>query len=161
MELPHGSRPFDAPSSTIPATTPAPQTGTAPAAEGALESDANCPFHTVMAQLAQTAVTQQVLHLEGELLPRADLADTLDSWQQLYRLVRMRVCPATREAPLTPADVAALVDTALPHLLSPSVPVRLHASLRRQLIACASCESPQQCPLSFPRHTSLPDVGPQ
>ena len=103
-----------------------------------------------MAQLAQTAVMQQVLHLEGELLPRADLADTLDGWQQLYRLVRRRVCPATREAPLTSAEVAALVDTALPQLLPPSIPRRLYVSLRRQLIACASCASPQQCPVSFP-----------
>jgi hypothetical protein len=149
MEPSQDSHPLDAPSTVNPATAPAPTTGTAPAPGQVLESDVDCPFHTVMGQLAQTAVLQQVLHLEGELLPRTDVVETLDGWQQLYRLVRMRVCPATRTAPLTPADLATLVDIAVPRLLPPTVPAQVQASLRRQLVACVSCSSPQQCPLGL------------
>jgi hypothetical protein len=102
-----------------------------------------------MGELAQTAVMQQVLHLEGDLLPRAALVDALEGWQQLYRLVRTRVCPATRDAPLTPADMATLMDTAVPCLLPPGVPVAVQARLCRQLAACARCTSPQECPLGL------------
>lgn len=147
----HAPRP-DAPSPASSATTgatPEPATTTAPATREALESDIECPFHAVMGELAQTAVMQQVLHLEGDLLPRAALVDALEGWQQLYRLVRTRVCPATREAPLTSADLATLVDTAVPCLLPPGVPVAVQARLRRQLVACARCASPQQCPLGL------------
>jgi hypothetical protein len=102
-----------------------------------------------MGELAQTAVMQQVLHLEGELLPRAALVDALEGWQQLHRLVRTRVCPATRDALLTPADVATLVDTAVPYLLPPVVPVAVQARLYRQLAACTRCTSTQDCPLGL------------
>jgi hypothetical protein len=108
-----------------------------------------------MEQLAQTAVTQQVLHLEGELLPRDDLVDALGGWQQLYHLIRMHVCPATRQAPLTQEDVAALVDVALPRLLPRQVPLEVLAPLRHQLVACATCPSTQQCPVG-----SVGSVGP-
>jgi hypothetical protein len=150
MLRPHDAGPVDSPASPAVAPVPAaPQTDPEPAAERVWESDANCPFHTVMTQLAQVAVTQQVLYLGGEQVPRPDLADSLEGWHQLYRLVRTHVCPATRAAALTSADVTTLVDTALPQLLPARLPRQLHVNLRRQLIACASCASPQQCPLSF------------
>jgi hypothetical protein len=138
-----------------------PEQETTPADGTAWDSDADCPFHTVMGQLAQAAVRQQVLFLEGEMLPRTDLVDTLDGWQHLYRLVRTRVCPATRCMPLTPDDVATLVETAVPALLPPSVPASVQASLRRQLVACANCSSPQQCPLGLPARSDLPEEEPR
>jgi hypothetical protein len=149
---PSDARRPDAPAPTPTATTgatPEPATTATPATSRALESDIECPLHTVLGELAQTAVMQQVLHLEGELLPRAALVDALEGWQQLYRLVRTQVCPATRDAPLTPADLAALVETAVPCLLSPGVPVAVQARLCRQLVACARCTSPQECPLGL------------
>lgn len=128
---------------------------TAPATEETSEPDVECPFHTVITHLAQTAVMQRVLHLEGEALPRAELLDALDGWEQLCRLVRTRVCPATRDVPLTPAELTALVDTAVPHLVPPSVPAEDQARLRRQLAVCARCASPQQCPLGVANRASL------
>jgi hypothetical protein len=103
-----------------------------------------------MGELAQTAVRQHVLHLEGEMLPRAALVDALDGWQQLYHLIRTRLCPATRRASGSPAEMAALVDTAVFSLLPPSVPDSVQARLRCQLLACAACASSAQCPLGLP-----------
>jgi hypothetical protein len=119
-------------------------------AEAALEPMVECPFQLVMGQLAQAAVTQQVLHITGELLPRADLVDKLDGWRDLYRLIRLRICPATRVAPLTPAELDALVDAALRPMgqaepLNTSAQQTL-ARLRAQLSSCAACETTQQCP---------------
>lgn len=139
----------DAPAPVTTGATPEPTTTTAPATREALESETECPLHTVMGEMAQTAVMQQVLHLEGELLPRAALVDALEGWQQLYRLVRTRVCPATCDPPLTPADLASLVGTAVPCLLPPGVPVAVQTRLCRQLVACARCASPQECPLGL------------
>jgi len=131
------------------ATTPDPAPTTPPGTSGALEPAAGCLLHTVMDQLAHTAVRQHVLHSQGEALPRADLVDALDGWQQLYHLVRTQVCPATRAAPLTPADLAACLDTTVPGLLPPTVSMEVRARLRRQLVACATCASVQDCPLGM------------
>lgn len=107
---------------------------------------AECPFHTVMRQLAGVAVRQHVLHTEGEVLPRSDLIAALDGWQQLYHLVLSRVCPATRIAPLPPIELAALIDAALLHLLPPTQ-APLRTRLCRQLGQCALSSSSQDCPL--------------
>lgn len=128
---------------------PAIQPAHDPTSEDDPEPEIECPFHTIMRHLAGTAVQQHILHLEGELLPRPDLVNALESWQQLYRLVRTHVCPATREAPLLPADIDALVDTALPRLLADAAPPQVSARLRRRLTQCASVESSRDCPLSL------------
>jgi hypothetical protein len=109
-----------------------------------------------MGQLAQAAVRQHVLHLEGELVPRADLVERLEGWQQLYRLVRTRVCPATRDTTLTAADLATLVEHAVPCLLPSGVPRLVQSSLCQQLVACASCRSAHECPLGFSAESVRP-----
>jgi hypothetical protein len=156
MEPPPGRRPCTVVFSPAPADESEQETEVAPVDGTTWESDADCPFHTVMGQFAQAAVRQQVLYLEGEVLPRSDLVDTLDGWHQLYRLVRTRVCPATRCMPLTSDDLATLVETAVPALLPLRVPASVRATLRRQLVACATCPSPQQCPLGLPATSDLP-----
>jgi hypothetical protein len=144
LYLPHRTRMR---ASASPATTMRePETVAVPDSSGPLDPDSACPFHTVTNQLAHTAVMQQVLYLEGEVLPRDNLLDAMDGWGQLYRLVRTHVCPATRQTPLTQENLAALVDIAVPQLLS-QVPVEVLAALRQQLVACATCLSAQQCPL--------------
>lgn len=113
-----------------------------------LDPNAECPFHTMIRQLAGTAVKQHILHLEGEVLPRADLVAALDTWHGLYHLLRTHVCPATRTAALPPADVEAMSDTFLAHSLTPTQ-ASLRTSLCRQLARCAGGQSAQDCPLHF------------
>lgn len=112
----------------------------------ALDPNAECPFHTVMRQLAGTAVRQHILHIEGEVLPRADLVAALDKWQELYHLLRNRVCPATRIAPLVSTDIEARVGAILPSCLTPGQ-ASVRTSLCRQIAQCAGCQSSQDCPL--------------
>jgi hypothetical protein len=147
MERPARARPLDAPADSTRTHDPTAE----PAAAAVLELGAACPLHSVLGELAQAAVRQHVLHLEGEVLPRADLVAEVDGWQQLYRLVRTQVCPATRTRPVPPAELDTLVDAAVCRRLPPSVPARIQQRLRRQLLACAACTSPAQCPLG--QHT--------
>ncbi len=140
-------------------TDSAPEPLAAPAPRATHIPDAGCPFQSIMSRLAETAVLQQVLHMEGELLPRTELALALEGWQQLYHLARTRVCPATRDASLTPTEITALVEVALPRLLPVDVPLGLQARLRRQFLVCATCASSQQCPLGLTSRSALSEEG--
>jgi hypothetical protein len=153
MDRLRGARSFDVPSSENPTNPLAPDSATAPEFRRTWASNSNCPLHIVMERLAHLTVSQKVLHLQGERLPRLDLVDALEGWQQLYRLVLTRVCPATREIALSSADLATLVHTAVPRLLLPSVPTSDQNRLIQRLMSCASCASAAQCPLGLlPRH---------
>lgn len=145
---------------TITETTTETTTQAARPSRGTFGMAVECPFHTVMRQVAEAAVLQHVLHLEGEVLPRRNLVDDLECWQQVYRLVRTRVCPATREAPLLPDVRETLLDVALPYLLPTDTPQSLQARLVWQIAACARCSSSQECPLGLVSCTDQPGAGP-
>lgn len=119
---------------------------TAPARRALVDPEAECPLHIAMRQLAETAVLQHVLHMEGELLPRADLVDALEGWEQVYRLTRTRICPRTREARLSAAELDALVENALPRLV-PAAEAYLRSHLAQCLLVCGACADAQECPL--------------
>jgi hypothetical protein len=105
-----------------------------------------CPLHAAMGQLAQAAVLQHVLHLEGEWLPRPELLLALEGWAGVHALIRAHVCPATREAPLEPAELSSFVDDALAPLFTPAE-APLRAQLRRTIARCAACGLAEGCPL--------------
>lgn len=123
-----------------------------------------CPFHTVMRQVAEAAVLQHVLHLEGEVLPRQDLVENLERWQQVYRLVRIQVCPATRDAALTADEVHTLLDIALPCLMPPDAPQPLWSRLSARIATCAKFPTSRECPLGLAgddaRHDAAPEQEP-
>jgi hypothetical protein len=89
-----------------------------------------------MKQLAQTAVTQYILYEQGEYAPRADLMAALDRWMRLHTLMRTRICPASREAPVD----ASLLEAALA-LLPVDDPQR------PMLARCAARHAGDACPL--------------
>lgn len=109
-------------------------------------SAGECPLHVAMREAASTAVLQHVLYVEGECLPRSELVDSLDGWMRLHRVIVERVCPASRQRPLAPAQVPNMLETTLAECLPP-VPVQLRAELLRILQRCAACTPADACPL--------------
>lgn len=98
------------------------------------ERCARCPLHTIMGQIAQTALRQHVLFLEGELLPRVESLQDLEALTALAKLVTARVCVSSRGATrLTEGELARLW-----------TPLSDGGDLRQATIACARSES---CPL--------------
>jgi hypothetical protein len=119
------------------AATPgdAPATGEADPAEAVV----GCPLHFAMARLAELAVRQHVLYEEGEYAPRADLLRRLEQWTLLHRLIAMRVCPASRQAPLE----LCRLDAALRGLAEPT-----RGHLRTALARCSAHGGEDGCPLT-------------
>jgi hypothetical protein len=86
--------------------------------EGAFATDeaaptvgARCPLHTLVGQIAQTALQQHVLFLEGECLPRVEAIRDLESLTTLVKLVSGRVCVCSRELPLRDDELGRLLAT--------------------------------------------------
>lgn len=102
-----------------------------------------CPLHLVMEEIAQAAVRQHVLHLEGECQPRAELVQRLEQWSALYARVRTQICVASRDATMTLDDLERMLDTLLP-LPDTMTELPRWRRLRHALTACASSTT---CPL--------------
>lgn len=116
--------------------------------EGARDEALECPLHVAARELAQSAVMQHVLFLEGESQPRANLSNAISSWADLYLLIRGSICPASRWATLSQAELTALVEGMLarvPQLADPAPIERF----RRSLQVCAACPSSASCPLGL------------
>ncbi|MGO8946118.1 MAG: hypothetical protein ACLQUY_00350 [Ktedonobacterales bacterium] len=112
-------------------------------------SISECPLHTVMSELAHVSVTQHVLHLEGECLPRSELLAELDRWSSLHSLIRNRICVASRSTPLSDSEFDG---AAMALLGSDYVPASCGAApvahrLREAVIACSACNQSASCPL--------------
>ena len=57
---------------------------------------ATCPLRVAMERIAQVALRQHVLYLEGECQPRVELLRELEASYTLERLIRTRICAVSR-----------------------------------------------------------------
>lgn len=111
-----------------------------------------CPLHLAMEEIANTAVTQHVLHLEGECQPRPELLRQLEAWSALHTLIRTHVCVASREATIAFEELERALDA-----LSDGMDIANSPRwqlLRAGLVACARATS---CPLG----TAPDELGPR
>ncbi len=107
---------------------------------------AECPHHVAIEGIAQAAVKQHVLFLEGECQPRSDLLRRLDAWSSLHALIRSRICVASRVATISPDELEHSLDVLsrdLTELKDDSSPLD-HRQLRDALAGCAQAVT---CPL--------------
>lgn len=102
-----------------------------------------CPLHLVMEEIAQAAVRQHVLHMEGECQPRAELVQQLEQWSALYTRIRTHICAASRGATIPPDDLERTLDALLP-LPANATDLPRWRRLRHALAACATSTT---CPL--------------
>lgn len=114
-----------------------------------------CPLQTAVAHLARAALKQHVLYLEGECVPRADLARAIDIWSTLYGRIQASVCPITRHS--TPdASGPAGIRGDPPW----DVPEDVRGQLLRALAVCAARDVVEGCPLARLPEPRLLDVAP-
>lgn len=106
-----------------------------------------CPLHTAMRHLAEAAVAQHVLYLEGEVRARPGLVNTVARWERMHTLIRECVCPATREIDVGAPALAEIVDSTLEGMFTPGQQ-HLRTQFVRALEVCAACASAAECPLS-------------
>jgi hypothetical protein len=104
-----------------------------------------CPLHTAMSELARISVSQHVLYLAGECLPRPELLAELQTWTSLHTLIRNRICVALRSAPLPESEFDNTVASAL---AGDRVDVTVPQHLRQAIRACGECNGSQTCPLA-------------
>lgn len=109
----------------------------------AASPEAECPLHLVMEELAQLAVRQHILYLEGECQPRPDLAERLEQWSALHAHIRARICAASRVSPIPPEDLERTLDALLP----PPTGIAGLPRQRRLRRALAACARATNCPL--------------
>lgn len=102
-----------------------------------------CPLQQAMEEIAQAAVRQHVLYQEGESQPRPELLARLEVWSSLHRLIRSRICTASRESRITVVDLESALDELFPQPRDVATQLRLE-QLRAALVACARATS---CPL--------------
>lgn len=105
-----------------------------------------CPLHTAMRHLAEAAVAQHVLYLEGEVRARPGLVNTVARWERMHTFIRECVCPATREVAIGAPALAEVVNTTLESIFTPGQQ-HLRAQFVGALEACAACASAAECPL--------------
>jgi len=99
-----------------------------------------CPLHTAMDELARVTVTQHVLYLEGECLPRPEILADLDRWVAIHTLIHDRICVASRTTPLADSEVESALQAMQGDRRPPSGNGRL-------LQACTACNQARYCPL--------------
>ena len=102
-----------------------------------------CPLQQAMEEIAQAAVEQHVLYQEGESQPRPELLARLDAWTELHRLIRSRICSASRESRI--ADVE--LESALDDLLPQGGDVVTRSELQHLRATLAACALATSCPL--------------
>jgi hypothetical protein len=109
-------------------------------------SSAECPQHVAIEGIAQAAVKQHVLFLEGECQPRNDLLRRLDAWSSLHTLIRSRICVASRAAAISPDELHCALDALSRDLidLREDDDRSEYRQLRATLAECAQAAS---CPL--------------
>lgn len=102
-----------------------------------------CPLQQAMEEIAQAAVEQHVLYQEGESQPRPELLARLDAWTSLHRLIRSRICTASRDTAIPAVELESALDDLFPDLGGFAQQSRLQ-HLRVTLTTCARATS---CPL--------------
>jgi hypothetical protein len=102
-----------------------------------------CPLQQAMEEIAQAAVRQHVLYQEGESQPRPELLGRLETWSALHRLIRSRVCTASRESAMSIVDLENSLDELFPQPRDVATQLRVQ-QLQVTLAACVRATS---CPL--------------
>ncbi len=102
-----------------------------------------CPLQQAMEEIAQAAVQQHVLYQEGESQPRPELLARLEAWSSLHRLIRSRICTASRKATMPIGDLASALDEQFPQPGDVATQRRLH----RLYVTLAACARATSCPL--------------
>ncbi len=106
-------------------------------------SSGECPLHVAMQELAQAAVRQHVLYLEGECLPRPELMQTIERWCSFSAIISSRVCVVSRTATIAPAELDAVLETLFPSSRDAVMP-----PIRQSLfVSCTRCAQATSCPL--------------
>lgn len=111
-----------------------------------------CPLHTAMRQLAEAAVAQHVLYVEGEVRARPHLVGAIARWERMHTLIRQCVCPATREVAIGAPVAVEIADRTLEGVFTPEQQ-HLRTQLIRALEACVACTNATECPLD-----AVPDI---
>lgn len=111
-----------------------------------LDTIGECPLHTAMRHLAEAAVAQHVLYLEGEVRARSGLLTTISRWEHMHTVIRECVCPATREVKVGAPALAEIVNSALDEMFMPGQQP-LRNQFARALRVCSGCTSSAECPL--------------
>ena len=102
-----------------------------------------CPLQQAMEEIAQAAVEQHVLYQEGESQPRPELLARLDAWTALHRLIRSRICTASRESRITDVELESALDDLLPQ----GGDVVTRSELQHLRVILAACARATSCPL--------------
>lgn len=113
-----------------------------------LDELTECPLHVATRELAQAAVMQHVLFMEGECQPRAPLSEAITGWADLYQFIRGSICPASRWAPLEKDELDVVARRILARIPTSSDPARIER-LRRALAQCGACAAASSCPLGL------------
>jgi hypothetical protein len=118
------------------------------------ETGTNCPLHLAMGEIARLSVTQHVLYLEGECLPRPDIARELEIWSSLHALVSTRLCVAARTTPLDQEEFAAALEGIRARVkcseTSGSTTHQFQYDVEQTLTQCLTCARSCSCPLGDP-----------
>ena len=124
------------------------------------ETGTECPLHIAMCEMARLSVTQHVLYLEGECLPRPDIARELEIWSSLHTLVSTRLCVAARTTPLDREEFAAALEAirgrARCSSTSGSTAHQFQHDMEKAITQCLACAWSCSCPLGDP---GTPHVG--
>jgi hypothetical protein len=113
-------------------------------------ADALCPLHVAMQGIAQSAVSQLVYYAQGEYVPRTELLQELERWQQLHQLIATRICPSSRTETATAAAVT---------MACALIPEGHYTSQRNLIRRCADCSRGDSCPLEHEAELPLFNVS--
>jgi hypothetical protein len=101
-------------------------------------SEAQCPLHFAMQQIAQAAVSQLVYYAHGEYVPRPKLLRDLERWQRLHSLIVGRICPVSRTGAPSASDLCGAAAL---------IPEAQFTAQREMLARCALRDRGDPCPL--------------
>lgn len=104
-----------------------------------------CPLHVAMEEIAQVAVRQHVLYVEGECQPRPELVNRLERWLALHARIRSAICAASRSGAISVDDLERTLDALLP----PPGDVDALPQWRRLRRALTACATSATCPLGM------------
>ena len=126
------------------------------------ETGAECPLHIAMCEMARLSVTQHVLYLEGECLPRPDITRELEIWSSLHALVSTRLCVAARTTPLDREEFAAALEAIRARMKCSDTGAadQFQHDVEDTLTRCLACAWSRSCPLGDPGCPDDPHIEP-
>jgi hypothetical protein len=107
-----------------------------------------------MSEIARLAVSQHILYLEGECLPRTDITRDLEIWTSLHGLVSTRICVVAHTTPLDREELATALSTIRiiveRSATDGNASDRLQNDIVEALAQCVACAWSRSCPLGDP-----------